>query len=74
MIICSFGVLTATGLSALVDGAISHDQITQFLLRRNYTSQTLRQQTKPLVRAMEQDDGVLSTDDTIQEKPHTDGT
>ena len=30
-LLSSFGATTATGLSALVDGAVSHDQITRFL-------------------------------------------
>jgi len=32
-LLSSFGATTATGLSALVDGAVSHDQVTRFLLQ-----------------------------------------
>ena len=71
-LLSSFGATTATGLSALVEGAISHDQVTRFLSGADYDARTLWQQIKPLVRAIEQDDGVLIVDDTIQEKPHTD--
>ena len=71
-LLSSFGATTATGLSALVDGAISHDQVTRFLSAADYTGRTLWQQVKPLVRQIEQDDGVLLVNDTIQEKPHTD--
>ena len=71
-LLSSFGATTATGLSAWVDGALSHDQVTRFLSAADYDGQTLWQQVKPLVRTMEQDDGVLIVDDTIQEKPHTD--
>ena len=38
----------------------------------DYDGQTLWQQIKPLVRDIQQDDGVLIVDDTIQQKPHTD--
>ena len=71
-LLSSFGATTATGLSALLEGAISHDQVTRFLSRTDYDAKTLWQQIKPMVRAMQQDDGVLIFDDTIQEKPHTD--
>ena len=71
-LLSSFGAATATGLSSTVEGAVSHDQVTRFLSREDYDSKTLWQQVKPVVRAMEQPDGVLIFDDTIQEKPYTD--
>lgn len=71
-LLSSFGATTATGLSALVDGAVSHDQVTRFLSGADYDGKTLWQQVKPLVRDIQQADGVLIVDDTIQAKPHTD--
>ncbi len=71
-LLSSFGATTATGLSALVEGAVSHDQVTRFLSAADYDGKTLWQQIKPLVRKIQQDDGVLIVDDTIQPKPHTD--
>ena len=71
-LLSSFGATTATGLSATLEGAVSHDQVTRFLSREDYDSKTLWQQVKPMVRVMEQPDGVLIFDDTIEEKPHTD--
>jgi len=71
-LLSSFGPTTATGLSRLVDERISHDQVTRFLSGDVYDSKTLWQQVKPLVRQIEEDDGVLIFDDTIQEKAHTD--
>jgi hypothetical protein len=59
------GAATATGLSAMVDGDVSHDQITRFLSAQAYTSKDLRPQVKPTVRSIELDDGVLIFDDTI---------
>ena len=48
-----------------------HDQVTQFLSKQDYTSKELWEEVKKDVRAIENDDGVLIIDDTIQEKPHS---
>ena len=71
-LLSSFGATTATGLSDLLEGTLSHDQITRFLSQQRFDSKTLWQLVKPMVRAMEDDEGVLIFDDTIQEKPYTD--
>ena len=71
-LISTFGYATATGLSRMVEGQVSHDQITRFLSQKAYTSKDLWLQVKPTVRKVEREDGVLIFDDTIQEKPHTD--
>ena len=71
-LLSSFGATTATGLSSTVEGAVSHDQVTRFLSREDYDSKTLWEQVKLMVRAIEQPDGVLIFDDTIEEKPYTD--
>ena len=71
-LLSSFGATTATGLSSLLDGQISHDQVTRFLSQSDYTSKELWHQVKSVVRTMEREDGVLIFDDTIQTKPHTD--
>jgi hypothetical protein len=71
-LLSSFGATTATGLSALLEGSISHDQVTRFLSGTDYDSKTLWHQVKPMVRKIEEADGVLIFDDTIQEKAHTD--
>ena len=68
-LISSYGKTTATGLSELLDGVFSHDQITRLLSRNEFNSQILWQFVKPVVRQIEQPDGVLIFDDTIQEKP-----
>lgn len=68
----SFGQTSATGLSRLVDGAISHDGITRFLSDSDFGSKTLWQKVKPLVRQYEKAEGCLIFDDTIIEKPYTD--
>ena len=68
----TFGATTATGLSEMVDGQVSHDRITRFLSEAPYTSKDLWLQVKSVVRQVEKDDGVLIFDDTIEEKPWTD--
>lgn len=71
-LLSSFGQTTATGLSSVLDGALSHDQVTRFLNRDDYDSKTLWRHVKKTVRELEREDGVLIFDDTIQEKPYTD--
>jgi len=64
---------TATGLSSVLDGQISHDKITRFLNKNRFDSKDLWEYIKPEVRRIEQDTGgVLILDDTIEEKPYTD--
>jgi hypothetical protein len=55
----TFCKTTAAGLSALVDGQVSHDQVTRFLSCDEYTSKELWQDVKPTVRKVECEDTVL---------------
>lgn len=71
-LITSFGQTTGTGLSALLDGSVSHDRIQRFLAKETFTAADLWQLVKPHVRAIESTDGVLIVDDAIAEKPYTD--
>jgi hypothetical protein len=71
-LISSFGLTTATGLSTLLDGAISHDKITRFLSGSDFTSADLWQLVKPLVRQIQNEEAVLIIDDSIEEKLYTD--
>jgi len=72
LLICSFGLTTATGLSTLLDGAISHDKITRFLSGKDFTSADLWHLVKPWIRQTQHDAAVLIIDDSIEEKPYTD--
>ena len=64
---------TATGLSSLLDGQISHDKITRFLNHNEFNSKDLWVYVKDSVRNQEQQKGgVLILDDAIEEKPYTD--
>ena len=71
-LLSTFGHATATGLSRMMDGEISHDKTTRFLSEYDYTSKDLWLQVKPTVRKVENDEGALIFDDTVQEKPYTD--
>src|SRR5438128_1034064 len=71
-LISSFGPVTATGLANLLDGAVSHDQITRYLASKPKTSADLWGNVKPLLRQVEREDGVIVIDDSIEEKPWTD--
>lgn len=71
-LIGSFGAITATGLSALTEGEISHDKITRFLNKEEFGSKELWELVKPTVRKLEKQEAVIIFDDTIEEKLYTD--
>ena len=72
-LLSAFGYTTATGLSKMSGGAVSHDKITRFLSEKELNSPKLWRLVKPLVREFEDEaSGVLIIDDTIEEKPYTD--
>ncbi|CAN5694643.1 hypothetical protein BH20ACT11_BH20ACT11_10680 [soil metagenome] len=71
-LLSTFSQTTATGLSAMTDGAVSHDKISRFLSGEELNSAALWKLVKPLARQVEGDDGALVIDDTIEEKPYTD--
>lgn len=71
-LISSFGPTTATGLAALLDGQLSHDQVTRLLASEPKNSADLWKIVKPLVRAVESSEATISIDDSISEKPYTD--
>ena len=67
-LISAFGQTTATGLAALLDGEISHDQVQRLLAGEAQTSVDLWRMVKPHVRTIESPDGVMIVDDSIAEK------
>ena len=71
-LLSAFSHTTATGLSGMTGGAISHDRITRFLASEEFDSAALWHLVKQMVRHLEGEDGVLIIDDTIEEKPYTD--
>ena len=75
-LISSFGQTTATGLSNMLDKAVSHDDVTRFVSSLDSGSQALWHQVKPLVGQVEKglppaEQGCLLLDDTIIEKAYT---
>ena len=71
-LISSFGQTTATGLSRLTGGAISHDRVSRMLAAPKMTSKDWWRMVKPKVRTIEHPSGVMIIDDSIEEKPYTD--
>ena len=64
---------TATGLAFILDGEVSHDQVSRFLRTEAYSAKNVWDYIKQPVRYYEESkDGVLVLDDTISEKSHTD--
>ena len=71
-LLASFSQTSATGLSNLMNGEISHDQVTRFLSQEKKTSKDLWLIAKPFQRKVNTSEGVLIIDDSIEEKPYTD--
>lgn len=71
-LIASFSQTSATGLSNLLNGEISHDQVTRFLSQDKKTAKDLWLIAKPFVKKIQSEQGVLIIDDSIEEKPYTD--
>ncbi len=71
-LISSFGQTTATGLSKLTNGDVSHDQVSRMLASPKKTSKDWWRMVKPQVRKIEQANGLIIIDDSIEEKPYTD--
>ena len=71
-LISSFSQTTATAMSRLLEGEISHDKITRRLTQSYFSFRSLWSLVKSTVREIENDDAVLIFDDTIEEKPYTD--
>ena len=70
-LISSFKLTTATGMSEVLGGALSHDQITRFLGQDLLTQKEYWKCIKKVIRQIESSEGVIKIDDTILEKPHS---
>ena len=73
----STGPTTATGLSRLLDGGLSHDHITRWLSQGTYGPADTWRHAKPLIRQAgarrpAEEFAVLLVDDSVLEKAHTD--
>lgn len=70
-LISSFKLTTATGMSEVLGGALSHDQITRFLGQDLLTQKEYWKCIKRVIRQIESPEGVIKIDDTILKKPHS---
>jgi uncharacterized protein YrzB (UPF0473 family) len=70
-LLSSFSYTTATGLSIMTEGEISHDKVTRFLSASQFSSKELWKIVKPTIREIQTEDGIVAIDDTIEEKPYT---
>ena len=68
-LILNQGAATAVGLSAMIEGQVSHDAITRCLHKDDYGSAQLWQAVRPLVRALDPKNAFLIFDDTLDERP-----
>ena len=68
----SVGATTATGLSPRLEGAVSHEQVTRHLAGKKKTAADVGVRVKPFVRKGQAAAGVLSIEDSSEEKPSTD--
>lgn len=71
-LLSSFSQVTATGLSRLLAGEVSHYQVTPILPGEKLTSKSWWRLVKPFDRQVEPAEGVMIIDDTIIEKPYPD--
>jgi hypothetical protein len=71
-LLASFGQATATGLATLLEGQVSHDQVTRFLAQAELTDKDLWKIVKTHVRRVQSTTAVLILDDSVEEKPYTD--
>ncbi len=51
-LLSTFGAATATGLSAMLQGEVSHDKVTRFLSAQEYISKDLWQSVKRTVKGI----------------------
>lgn len=67
------GEVTATGLSAVSNGLVSHDQVTRLLNGHHgeFTAAAYWKRIKPLIREVNDPEGVMIIDDFVEEKPHS---
>lgn len=68
-LLSSFGQVTSTGLSSVLDGSVSHDRITRHLSGETFGGKELWLSVKPFAKEHRSDDACVIFDDTIIEKP-----
>lgn len=71
-LIAGVGQTTATGFSAVLNNQVTHDMATQLLTSGYISSRRLWGMTKAMCQEIEDENGVLIIDDSIEAKPYTD--
>src|ERR1035437_3111368 len=73
-LIGSSSLVTATGLSMLSQGSISHDKVTRFLKNGDFDSRSLWKEVKSIYEEIRSSDDlvIICFDDSIEEKRYTD--
>ena len=71
-LLSSFSATTATGLSRLMNNDLSHDQISRMLNSQELAPKEWWLMIKRHVRAIEDENGTMTIDDSIIEKEYTD--
>jgi hypothetical protein len=71
-LLASFGATTATGLRQVLEGEISHDQVSRHLSGKKQTGADRWRTGNPFVRQVPSAAGGLSIADSLEEKPDTD--
>ena len=69
-LIVNQGQATATSLSDLLENKYSHDKITRALNKDLMTSKNLWKVVKSRIKKINNKEGLLILDDTVEEKPH----
>ena len=65
-LLSTFDQATATGLSKLMEGAVSHDQVSRLLSGQSFSSKDLWIAVKPLVKKHQTEEGCLSVPDIYE--------
>lgn len=70
-LLSSFGQVTSTGLSSVLDGSVSHDRITRHLSGGDFGGKELWLSVKAFAKKYRTEDACVIFDDTIIEKPYS---
>lgn len=71
-LIAGVGQTTAVGFSSVLGNQVTHDMATQLLSSGYISSRRLWSMAKPMCEEIEDENGVLIIDDSVEAKPYTD--
>jgi DDE superfamily endonuclease len=71
-LIAGVGQATSTGFSSVLNNQVTHDMATQLLGSGYISSRRLWSMVKPMCEEIEDENGVLIIDDSVEAKPYTD--